>query len=218
MWDWLRRLLIRSRFDRYPDSFASNRTHLLDEIARAIDNSRQTSTLTLVVSHFTDTFLELQSLCEKRGLSYHVLSERQSPDQLAQRAIAHPGSVWLTLSPMLESAERMTVCEARCSFGIIACEWHPDWRVDQRLDQFSRLLPGYTRFAYFAALSDPTLRLVVPGQMIHLLKLMGLDDHTLITSAMISKRLRVFLKRLKPSKQNDWIDADSSAEWIAENL
>lgn len=218
MWQWLRTKAVQARFDRYPDCYALTRARLLVELERAIANSRQTSSLSMVVAHFPATFEGIQDHLDQQQIAYRVMSERKSAGQIAQLAAQQPGQVWLTLSGMLTESDSMPPIEAKCSFAMIAVERHPDWNCDQRLEKFGRHLPGPTRLGYFLSVSDPAVRLAIPEQMLVLLQQLGFNEQELITSSMVSKRLNIVLKRLKPKKHSSWIDSDSVEEWISANL
>ncbi len=218
MWQWLQTKAVQARFDRYPDCYALTRDRLLLELERAIANSRQCSSLSLVVAHFPATFESIQEHLDEKQIGYRILSERQTASQIAQLAARHPGHVWLTLSGMLTATDSMPPIEAKCSFAMIAVERHPLWSRDLELEKFGRNLPGPTRFGYFLSVGDPTVRLAIPEQMFVLLQQLGFNEQELITSSMVSKRLNLVLKRLKPKKSPTWIEADSVEEWISENL
>lgn len=218
MWAWARQLAVRSRFDRYPDCYAVSRERLLSELVKSVGNSRQQCSLTLVVCHFVDTFEQVQEYFEAHQISFGILSQKATAAEVGELAVREPGQVWLTLGQMLTVTRDMPPIAAKCSFGVIVCERHPDWEIDQQVDKFGRVLPGPTKLGYFSALTDPTIRLAVPDQMVTLLKTLGLDDQELITSSMITKRLKTVLSRLKRQRLQDHRDADSAQVWIAENL
>jgi hypothetical protein len=97
--------------------------------------------------------------------------------------------------------------------AMMVAERHPYGPKDQRITEFALSLPARVEIGYYLAMEDELVNRLIPDHLIELLKTMGLQEQDLISSAMVTKQLRRFLR--KGAKTTDIAgDAESAEQWF----
>lgn len=213
--DWMFR---RPRCQRIEDSYAMTRDRLWPSLKRAVEQELQDGHSVWLVAHFANTFTRVQEMLAGWQMEYNIADRVITSDQGPEFIRQETSPVMLILADLLKPSG--DVVDRRVEnvppVSIIVVERHPLYSHDQRLESFARSFPGPTRFGYLLAIDDPVIRAVVTDTMIEILQQLGMREHELITSNMISRRLNKVLAReelLYPSDQR----ADSVEEWYSLN-
>lgn len=207
-------------YTRHADSFALTRDSLWCSIADAIKVQQEQGKIVFLISHFLDSFSASQSLVETNRLNYEILGDPISEKWVREIASQQPKDesspnnvVHLALSDLLVApAEPFAPLDIRPKFALMVIEVHPLAQRDQQLAEFAKALPGKVELGYFMALEDEVLTRTVSKEAIDVLRQLGLGDHDLITSNLISKRLKKLLK-LQTEKVIEHQEANSAKEW-----
>jgi hypothetical protein len=212
-------LFKRQTFKRHLDSFALTRETLWTSIAEAIQVQHQKGKTVFLVSHFLDSFSASQSLVEAHRFDYEILAKPISNEwlksEITENTAQAPGElkVQLALSDLLIAPEnKFNVPETLPQFAIMVVEIHPLSIRDQQLAEFAESLPGKVELGYFMALDDAVLQRTVSKETIDVLRQLGLGENDLITSSLISKRLRKLL-RMQTEKVIEHRESNSADEW-----
>ena len=213
--DWLFR---RPRFTRFEDSFAMDRENLWPSLRDSIAKQRRDGFQIWIVTHFADTFSELQDLFDQWDVEYQIGDQLMQPQFAVETSRKLGCGVLLTLAELLTPAESVDrEIEGAISLSLIVVEKHPLVENDRRLESFARMISCPVRFGYFMAIDDIVVRRAVNDTTIQILKQLGMKDHELITSIMITRRLETVLSR-ESAKFTTNHRADSAAQWYKLNL
>ena len=208
----------KSGFKRFDDAFALNRLALWQSLRSAVQSADHTDKSIWLVVHFTDTFGTLQDQLDLWQMDYMIVTQPVEANQLDNSGLLNTSQIKLILAELIPEAEIENVIESDTNqtIAMIVVERHPDFAHDVRLEQFARSLSVNVEFGYFLALDDETIRLVVNDTSIEILKQLGMNEHELITSNMVTRRLNATLPRIAKSF-NANKPADSAREWLEIN-
>ena len=106
--------------------------------------------------------------------------------------------VQLILAPLLDDYHPPLQDQTRHSDQMVALmvlERHGDIRRDDSIESFCRSAPMPIELGYFLSLDDPLVKEVVSPTSRLVLEQMGLEEHELITSNLITRRLDKSLRR-----------------------
>jgi hypothetical protein len=179
-------------FTHFDDAYALTREALWNSLQSTLESDR-----------YADKPVET-SLIDAKRFSYD--------SKLAKNGIR------LVLANTLVSAEDgpIPAVDFERSLAIIVLERHPVIEHDLRIEKIARSLPVRVEYGHYLSLDDSVVRLVVNETTVKILQQLGMNDHELIASTMVTRRLKKVLRRMQSSFQFDH-DADSAAEWIALN-
>ncbi len=165
-------------------------------LADAIERRKKLDTAILLVAHFQSTFIHTQEFLEEFNIDYEVAGTVLRPEDLVEYGRSSRGSVHLTLAGSLDdmSLTRQVVPEA-INVSVMVLERHPIPSEDRRIEGLCRLWPYYMRLGYFLALDDAVQRRCIHPTTLVLLQQLGLRDHELITSHMLTRRIDSVLTR-----------------------
>ena len=220
--DWFKN---KKRFVRCDDMYATTREGLWKALRRTVMAPQHSQKAIWLVAHFTDSFTALQAELETWQVEYEVVTQPVIMSELNRSGLVQSGKVNLVLAQLLQNdvAQAATNSFAKeieqsdsTSIAMIMVERHPLIHHDQRVEEFGREAPYKVEFGYFNSLDDEVLALVINETLLTILKQLGLNDHELITSSLVSRRLETVLKRVAPTYRNDK-PADSASEWIKLN-
>ncbi len=212
-------LFKQPRYKRFEDAFMLTRARLWEALRQSIDSPEHSAKAIWLIAHFPDTFTELQNNLGQWSRDYEVITSPIEPQKLEHSGLLCRDSIKLILADLVPETfpdHPSLMTDNGKQLGIIIVERHPDFNRDQRLLNFAKSLPVKVELGYFLALDDVVIKSVVNETTVEILKQLGLDEHELITSNMITRRLDTVLKRLGADDQNDW-PADSAAEWLEKN-
>ena len=224
------RLVRFFRFREYIDSICLTRSGLNAEICRIAVERRELNELVLIVAQFPASFLEIQQALDSSGTDYRIQAEPLDEDRL--RALAHEtpnatssatsteqstGQIVLTLGQMFLQLPMSQMNFSRDpKIAVIVMERHPLVSHDQLIVNAAREFPFPTSVGFFVALDDPLLAPMNADWVGSLLRQMGASDHELISSQMVSRRVRAAQRRLK-NRDAESNSADSAEEWFEKN-
>ena len=212
--DWLTG---RPSFNRFEDSFAMTRASLWAKLKTAISHQQRQGSRVWIVTHFADTFAALQDLLDEWQIEYQICDKEIQPQTALESTRDHSNSVLLILSDLLTLADSTALAfDDSVAIAMIVVERHPLVEIDHKLEAFSKSMPRRVRFGYYLAIDDVVVRRVVNETTIQILKQLGMKDHELITSNMVTRRLdKVLTREGKQITTNQ--RADSAEEWYRLN-
>ena len=212
--DWFKN---NSRFTRFDDAFALNRTGLWESLRQAIQSPLHAEKSIWIVVHFTQTFSQLQTQLESWGIDYEIVTNRIDPVQLKRSGLLSVGQIKVVLADLIPEVEPSYLdFDLSHSIAMIVVERHPQINQDHRIEAFARSLPVRVEFGHYLALDDVVVRMVVNETSLRILTQLGMNEHELITSNMLSRRLAKVLHRVSPDFQTDY-PANSAKQWLEIN-
>jgi len=214
--DWLFK---KKRFERFEDTFALNRDRLWKAVYECIVAPQNSGKSIWLVVHFMETYSELQSLLDEWSVDYNVQSKRLNVRELEQAGLLKPDSVSLILADLIPEVTTQNLAlenDDANRIAFIVVDRHPLFSRDQRIESFARSLPTLVEFGYYLALDDAVVKLVLSDTALTVLKQLGLNEHQLIASNLVSRRLNVALKRME-AEYASTDDADSATQWLEIN-
>ena len=216
IFDWIRS--VRTSHVTYPESYALTRSSMWraakDPVRRLVKSHHSV----LLVAHFPDTFEEIEAKVNEWGLDYEIPLQ---PFELRELSSHPSGSMHLTLAEMiLDESDRRNHRIDQQKMAVVAFERHPELARDEQLRETVRDSLAKTELGYFLSLEDPVVKLSVSETAMIVLDQLGMNDHELITSSLVTKRLdRLLRKTAKQLEQSgrEIQPADSAAEWLELN-
>ncbi|QEG22814.1 hypothetical protein MFFC18_26990 [Mariniblastus fucicola] len=192
------------------------RPALWKSIAASIRLQQSMGKSVWLVAHFLETFTDAQSMLEEHGLDYFVETEPVTIDWFRDHANAAGDQVRLLLADLAEPLvlDPESPFESELRVAMMVVERHPFGPRDDLVVEFASSLPAKVELGYFLALDDVLVQTMVPPQMIDLLKAMGLQEHDLISSSMVTKRLQKLIERTSRETKEDRV-AESATDWFA---
>jgi len=208
------KFLFHKRLTRHPDSFALTRAALWNSIAKSIQLQQSMDKSVWLVAHFLETFTDCQEMLEQNGIDYVVETEPVSESWFRDHEKSDGSHVRLLLADLARPLVVDPDAEAvPFRIAMMAVERHPFGPKDDLLLEFASTLPAKVEIGYFLSLDDEIVKRMVPPQMIDLLKAMGLQEQDLISSSMVTKRLKKLIER--GSQNGDaTVAAESAEQWF----
>ena len=209
------RSLFGKRLTRHPDSFAMTRKALWNSIAQSIQLQQSMGKSVWLVAHFLETFTDCQEMLEQNGIDYFVETEPISESWFRDHEKSAGSHVRLLLADLAKplAVDPEQIEEPLLRIAMMVVERHPFGPTDELLVDFAGSLPAKVEIGYFLSLNDELVKRMVPSQMIDLMKAMGLQEQDLISSAMVTKRLKKLIERESRSGKPEVI-AESAAQWF----
>ena len=205
------------RFRVYEDSFARTRAAMFLGLRAAIEERLKLGQSILLVTHFARSFEELQDHLDQWSMEYQIGPTKIAPFQLPELLGSGEQMVLLSLSNQLVpedvSAEANPSDKTTC---VVVIERHPNGTSDQRLESFCREIPGFVEFGYFMSFEDGLISTMINESALRIIDMFGLGENEMITSNMISRRLRALLAKNSKQIVTDH-PADSFEEWVKLN-
>ena len=186
-------------------------------LAAAIERRKKLDAAILLVAHFQSTFIRTQEFLEQFNIDYLVSGAVLRPEDLAEFGRVSRGSVLLTLAGSLDemSLARHVIPQA-VDVSVRVLERHPIPAEDRRIESLCRLWPFRMRLGYFLALDDAVQCRCIHPTTVVLLQQLGLRDHELITSHMLTQRIETVLTR-EALQNKSQRPAESPEQWFALN-
>lgn len=209
-------LLFRPRLIRHPDSFALTRAALWNSIANAIRLQQSQNRCVWLVAHFPDTFVDCQTMLEQALIPYRILQRPLDLSWFDEHRDDAVSEVQLILADLLNpmNIQEDVPCEFGHRLAIMVAERHPYGPRDLQLDAFASSLPFTAELGHFLSLQDTIVTRRIPPQAIEMLKTLGLQESDLISSSVIAKRLKKYIR--KESAAQDVVqETDSAEQWYA---
>jgi len=205
--------------------YAPTRSGLWKALHKSVVSPQHANKAIWLVAHFTDTFVALQSELDSWNLDYEIITTPIQLDRIPRTSLASPGKLNLVLAGLIPATDQ-ELTQGRqptsdepndtTTIAMIVVERHPHFKYDDQVESFARSLPNNVEFGYFNSLDDAVLGHVIDDTFMTILRQLGLNDHELITSTMVSRRLKKVLKRVGATYSTEH-PADSAREWIGLN-
>lgn len=217
MFNWLRNL----RHERVQESYALLAEGKWAAIRESIRDVVTRAEPLLLVAHFRDTFELLQDKLAEWNIEYEIPAATVSPASFIERDVFGSSRVLLALAELLipntDSVQPSLVTQRKDRISIIVCERHPLARYDRQLKQFILEVALPTRTGYFLSLDEPFLRYAIGETAITVMQQLGLNEHDLITSHLLTRRINRFARKLD-KRMADEKQATSARMWLELNL
>ena len=214
--DWLKNG--KTRFTRFDEAYALTRPALWQSLRQTVQAPHHAAKSIWLVVHFTDTFSTLQSELDVWQLDYEIVSKPIDLNQLERSGLLSPGKINIVLADLIPEIGGEILLEPNPdqTIAMIVVERHPQIKRDDQLESFARALPVRVEFGYYLSLEDDVVRLVINDTSIKILKQLGMDEHELIASTMVTRRLNKMLRRVAETYRSD-APADSAKLWLEAN-
>lgn len=206
-------------FERYPDSFATSRTVLYQRLMDVINTQVTEGSAVFVAAHFPDEFFRLQSELHQHQIDYRMITRPLDQQWFTDHKDNSEGVVFLSLAEFLSQTNFSGTESFKAKLDLIMVDRHPEPREDRSVEAFGRAFPATTKLGYFLALEDRVLGSIINETVLMVLNQMGIDDHGLISSGIISKRITKVLDRQSKirGQDRDLKPADSVDQWYELN-
>ena len=192
------------------------RDALWKSIAHSIKLQQSMGKSVWVIAHFLESFSDCQTMLEQHGIDYFVETEGVSEswfDDHSESAGTHVRLLLADLAKPIVIDPEAEPDASRLKIAMMVVERHPFGLRDDAIAAFADSLPAKVELGYFLALDDELITRMVPVQMIDLMKAMGLQEHDLISSSMVTRRLQKLIERTS-AKTQDGPTTSSAAEWF----
>ncbi len=208
----------KRQFTYFDDAYAFTRESLWNSLQSTLKSNRYANQPVWLIVHFFDTFSWLQDRLDESDVPYEIETSSIDAKRLNYDPLVTQSGVRLVLTKTLVSVEDSAKPEVdfERSLAMIVLERHPLIEHDLRIERIARSIPMRVEYGHYLALDDSVVRMVVNDATVRILKQLGMNDHELITSSMVTRRLKKVLRRMQSNFKFDR-DADSAAEWIALN-
>ncbi len=206
------------QFTYFDDAYALTRETLWNSLESTLKSERYEGQPVWLVVHFFDTFNWLQDRLDGSDIPYEIETSEIDAKRFSYDSSVTQKGVRLVLAKTLLAADATSSSDGNLerSLAMIVLERHPLIEHDLRIESIARSFPVRVEYGHYLALDDSVVRMVVNEATIKILQQLGMNDHELITSAMLTRRLKKVLRRMQSSFESD-LAADSAADWIALN-
>ena len=207
-----------ARFTRFDDAYALTRPALWRSLQQTVQSPQHSAKSIWLVVHFVDTFTSLQSELDSCQVEYEVVTQPIDPNQLQRSGLLSPASINLVLADLIPQVVDQIMLEPDpdTAIAMIVVERHPQIQLDDQIESFARALPVRVEFGYYLSLDDEVIRLVINDTSIKILQQLGMNEHELIGSMMVTRRLNKMLRRVAVTYRSNK-PADSARKWLKIN-
>ncbi len=214
MLDWL---FNKPGYRRFDDSYALTRHSLQDALRCSIEQRSGPNQVVFLVAHFPDIFCELQEALDVWNIPYDVIRKMINRRWMEQILPDKQPPVFLTMAEMFEpEMSSIEPIHKTPEIAIMVAERHPLDHHDREIEKFARQIPWPVELGYFLAMDDEIMNHFVNPDLILLLKQLGLREHELISSHMVTRRLNQATKKMSRNVEREQ-QADSAQEWFRLN-
>ncbi len=202
----------------FSDHFAFSQTALDQTICEAARFQADQGDLVFLLAHFPETFERIQNMLESHEVDYGIATE---PIDWAANLVlirSKLSKISLSLTESFQHALITTEPQSNreLKLSIIVVERHPLISMDESLKAFVRKIPFHVKLGYYLAFDQPVVDYAVEKGLRLLMKQFGMTNHSLVTSELISRRIRRKLKIYQRTHLN-CVPADSPQEWYELN-
>ena len=204
--DWWRRFRNgRLNYRRHEDAYAVDRPALWKALRQAMLRQQSLGRTVWLVAHRESTFLDLQDQLADWNCGYEIPMAALVPQDVPPDSVLDPASVKLILAPLLlapiATGRPVGNMITDSPLAVMVLDRSFDWASDQQIESFCRTLPLPVELGYLLSLDDPVVADVVDPTSRLVLEQLGMQRHGLITSTMITARIR--RRRRQASRRRD---------------
>ena len=178
------------QFTYFDDAYALTRETLWNSLESTLKSERYEDQPVWLVVHFFDTFNWLQDRLDGSDIPYEIETSEIDAKRFSYDSSVTQKGVRLVLAKTLLSADATSSSDENLerSLAMIVLERHPLIEHDLRIESIARSFPVRVEYGHYLALDDSVVRMVVNEATIKILQQLGMNDHELITSAMLTRR------------------------------
>ncbi len=207
----------KSRFIRYPDNYAQTDQVMIKQVCQCANQQLEQGDLVFVVVYFPAMFEQIQRAFDELGIEYQVVLNAIDFQANATELARKPSEIRLALANSLLMESPPGSSQSTLEISMIMCEPIPLVRTEDEFNYALRHTPHMIKLGYFMSLEHALVKYCLTDKMMILLEQLGIGKHELISSELISRRVRTRLSQLQ-GKRDQWDDADSAEEWLRINL
>ncbi len=187
----------------------------LDGIAAAITAAGPDERF-LLIAHFRDTFLALESLLQSKSIPFRSVTSSGDAADLLARGRYQAGTPILTLSDLLPKERRGPSWYEDFTLSIIVAEHYPIPSMDERITIFARSLACKSRIVFCESLDGAFLQHFASDQIAALLNLLKKPDQAALAHVMVDRSIRAAQKKIAKKVPSDR-KASSQEQWFQYN-
>lgn len=193
---------------------ASRRSQLLGAIQRRLILGERV----LVLSHFSDEFLQIQDAIAAAQLPYQICKSPRKAWDLFQGWQTRNNTLQLAFAESIRfpAHEMVGLDNTEVPFAVFVTERHPIPANDQALEQTLRQFPQRVRLGYFLSLEQHAVRVAINDAVVELMRHHGIQREGIVSSKFVTRRVDQVLNRIARKIEKPQ-DAHSAEEWFLKN-
>jgi hypothetical protein len=214
-------LLKFGSYNLFPDSYAVDRATLYRLFKPTLIEQLSQPKTVILSLHFPAEFFVVQDLLALWEIEYKLITrplDRQWFQENKSATAGQAGQLHLSLAEFLIETKFSGDELWDTRMALIMLDRHPLLSKDEAVARFADGFPTKSEVGYFLSFADEVITRLIDNRLLDLLLQMGANDHGLIASSMLSKRLRKMQK--KESKTFTTLEkpADSVSQWYELNM
>ncbi len=207
-------------YNLFPDSYAVDRETLYQLFKPTLSQQLSQSKTVFLAVHFPAEFFVVQDLLSQWAFEYELIT-RPLDHQWFQENKANVSvkatHLYLSLAEFLIDTEFSGDESWNTPLALMMLDRHPLLSQDEAVARFADRFPGRAEIGYFLSFEDEVVTRLIDKRMLDLLLQMGANDHGLIASSMLSRRLRKMQKKAAETHHAPEQPADSVRQWYEIN-
>lgn len=206
------------RFRRHDDAYTKTKQALMESVLRAIQTQLEQGKSVWLVTHFPDTFLEYQTFLAESKIDYQIADQALHSNVLQSDECEYlaPGQVHMVLSALIPEIDDSPNQIFDQGLSVLVVERHPLIKHDQRIHAYCKRIGAQVGLGYFQSFEDSIVAEELSEITLVLMEQMGMNDHSLVNSMTITRRIDRKLKRMQKLYSTD-IAADNLDQWYELN-
>jgi len=213
-------LLKFGSFNLFPDSYAVDRETLYGLIRPTLIQQLSQSKTVILSLHFPAEFFVVQDLLSEWEIGYKLITrplDRQWFQENKRDTSDQTRHLHLSLAEFLIDTSFSGDESSVAPLALMMLDRHPLPSKDDAVTRFADGFPGRSEIGYFLSFEDKVITRLIDKRLLDLLLQMGANDHGLIASSMLSKRLRKMQNKEAKSFPSVEHSADSVDQWYTLN-
>lgn len=213
-------LLKFGSYNLFPDSYAVNRETLYHLFRPTLIQQLAQSKTVILSLHFPAEFFVVQDLLSQWEIEYKLITrplDRQWFQENKSATSDQACHLHLSLAEFLIDTNFPENKSWDTPLALMMLDRHPMLSKDEAVARFADGFPGRSEVGYFLSFEDEVITRLIDSRLLDLLVQMGANDHGLIASSMLSKRLRKMQKKAGKTFSAGEQPADSVSQWYALN-
>ena len=207
-------------YNLFPDSYAVDRATLYQLFRPTLIQQLSQPKTVILSLHFPAEFFVVQDLLSQWEIEYKLITrplDRQWFQENKTATLSTIEPLHLSLAEFLIDSEFSGDQSADAPLALMMLDRHPLPSRDEAVAQFADGFPGRSEVGYFLSFEDEVITRLIDNRLLDLLMQMGANDHGLIASSLLSKRLNKMQKREVKTFSTIEQSADSATQWYELN-